>query len=77
MKERYIIMRGTRNHRDGLYDIPIKKTVMQENKYLAPKLHTTPSLNLLTMQQPVSATKNYKSIFYPKKQKRTVNTMPI
>ena len=72
-----IIMRGTRNHRDGLYDIPIEKTEMQENNYLTPELHTIPSLNLIKSQPLISVTKNYKSIFYTKKQKPTVNNIPI
>ena len=57
MKEKDIIMRGTRNHRDGLYDIPIEKTVMQENNYLEPKSHMFPSLNLISTQKFVSVTK--------------------
>ena len=31
-------MQGTRNLRDGLYDIPINKKTLQENNYVEPEL---------------------------------------
>lgn len=34
-----IILKGTRNHQDGLYDIPICKTSIQEGNYKSPQLH--------------------------------------
>ena len=34
-----IILRGTRNKRDNLYDIPIYKTVLHEENYVTPPLH--------------------------------------
>lgn len=34
-----IIITGTQNLKDGLYDIPFNKTTMQENKYVFSSLH--------------------------------------
>lgn len=77
MHKKDIIMKGTRNHKDGLYDIPIKKTVMQEKIFVIPKLKTIPSLNFLSSRKTLSDVKNYKSIFSTKKQKPTVNNMAV
>ena len=34
IKNNKVIMHGTRNKRDGLYDIPIQKTTLQSNNYI-------------------------------------------
>jgi hypothetical protein len=38
-KEDKIILTGHRNHKDGLYDIPIQKTRLQEDHYVRPPRH--------------------------------------
>ena len=33
-----VFMKGTRNHKDGLYDIPIQKTIITYDNFTMPKL---------------------------------------
>ena len=40
VKDKHIIMQGTRNSNDGLWDIPIYKTKLQHNNYPAKTTHT-------------------------------------
>ena len=35
-----IILRGIRNYNDGLWDIPVQKTVIHENNYVFPKVYS-------------------------------------
>ena len=39
VKPENIILKGYRNKRDGLYDIPIQKTILHRNNFLLPKIH--------------------------------------
>ena len=40
VKDNKIVLEGTRNKKDGLWDIPIYKTTLTESNYKAPKTHS-------------------------------------
>lgn len=67
MHEDNIIMKGTRNQRDGLYDISINKTMIQEKNYLLLELKTIPSINSVSLNKTLSNVPCSKSVLSHKK----------
>ena len=68
-------MKGSRNRRDGLYDIPIEKTTMSHNNFVMSKLHGQVPMhkNIKSMQQSIL----FKPSSLTPKTNRTVNTMSL
>ena len=62
IKEDEVILQGQRNFTDGLLDIPIQKTILQEENYMILELHcctyTTPPKNICKQQTKKRVDKN-------------------
>ena len=68
-------MTGTRNHRDGLYDIPLEKTSIQQNNFIMPPLHPIYKISNVRNEE---FTKNQcNQISFTPKLKQTINNMNL
>ena len=56
-KDNHLILRGTRNYSDGLWDIPITKSKIQSGHYPLPQIH--PSLYQRRDNNPPTSTASY------------------
>ena len=70
--ENNIVMKGHRNHRDGLYDIPLETQTIQQNNFVMPKLHPIYKFNV---EKPTFETLKTNHISFTPKMKQTVNNM--
>ena len=68
-------MTGTRDHCDGLYDIPLEKTLIQQNNFVMPPLH--PIYKISNIKHDKFTKNQCKQKKFTPKLKQTIDNMNI